>query len=156
MARTVDYDHIAKTYDRRYQENDYSGVEASLIAFVGEHSDQDILEVGCGTGHWLRSLDGAGIRVTGADVSARMLAQARVQAPRAALVQGAAECLPWASESFDRVFCINALHHFQDKIAFLAVASAEDRDESLLLHAKLRLYATFGTVPSSRQQEGRV
>jgi hypothetical protein len=33
-----------------------------------------------------------------------------------------------------------------------AAASAEDRGESLFLHADLRLYATFGTVPSSRQQ----
>src|SRR5688572_13954810 len=74
MARTVDYDHIADTYDRRYQVNDYSGVEAALKAFVGEYSDQRILEVGCGTGHWLRSLDGGGIRVTGTDTSARMLA----------------------------------------------------------------------------------
>ncbi len=32
-----------------------------------------------------------------------------------------------------------------------AAASAEDRGESLFLHADLRLYATFGTVPSSRQ-----
>jgi hypothetical protein len=37
-----------------------------------------------------------------------------------------------------------------------AVASAEDRGESLFLHADLRLYATFGTVPSSRQQQGDV
>ena len=51
-----------------------------------------------------------------------MLAHARVQAPRATLVQGAAERLPWARESFDRVFCINALHHFQDKIAFFSEA----------------------------------
>jgi hypothetical protein len=45
MARSVDYDQIAHTYDRRYQENDYSGVEAALIAFAGEHFDQRVLEV---------------------------------------------------------------------------------------------------------------
>jgi hypothetical protein len=33
-----------------------------------------------------------------------------------------------------------------------AVASAEDRGESLFLHADLHLYATFGTVPSSHGQ----
>jgi ubiquinone/menaquinone biosynthesis C-methylase UbiE len=124
MARHVDYDHIAKTYDRRYQENDYSGVLAALMVFVGEHSNQHILEVGCGTGHWLRSLDGGETRVTGVDASARMLARARVQAPRAVLVQRAAERLPWAGESFDRVFCINALHHFRDKVAFLREAQS--------------------------------
>ena len=122
MARSVDYDHIAHLYDRRYQENDYSGVEAALIAFVGEYFDQRVLEVGCGTGHWLRSFGGRGIRMTGLDFSAQMLAYAKAQAPSATLARGSAEHLPFASESFERVFCINALHHFQDKVAFLREA----------------------------------
>jgi SAM-dependent methyltransferase len=119
MARNVDYDQIAKTYDQRYKENDYSGVVAALMAFVGEHFDGHILEVGCGTGHWLRSLDSCKTRVMGLDASAQMLACARVEAPGAVLVQGVAESLPWIGESFDRVFCINALHHFRDQAAFL-------------------------------------
>jgi hypothetical protein len=67
----LDYDLIADTYDRRYQVNDYSGVETALIAFVGEHCDQRVLEVGRGIGHWLRSLGDSGIRMTGLDASAR-------------------------------------------------------------------------------------
>jgi SAM-dependent methyltransferase len=122
MARSVDYDHIAKTYDRRYQQNDYSGVEGALSAFIGEYFDQRVLEVGCGTGHWLRSLGSGGIRVMGLDASAQMLAYAKTQAPGARLAQGSAERLPWTNESFDRVFCINAFHHFHDKVAFLAEA----------------------------------
>jgi ubiquinone/menaquinone biosynthesis C-methylase UbiE len=122
MTRRVDYDHIARTYDQRYELNDYSGVEAALVAFVGDRFDQRVLEVGCGTGHWLRSIGGRGIRVTGLDASAQMLSYAKTQAPRAVLAQGSAERLPWATESFDRVFCINAFHHFQDKIAFLTEA----------------------------------
>jgi ubiquinone/menaquinone biosynthesis C-methylase UbiE len=122
MARRVDYDRIAKTYDRRYQENDYSGVEAALAAFVGELFEQRVLEVGCGTGHWLRCFGSCGIRAMGVDASAHMLAYAKIQAPKAALVRGVAERLPWASASFDRVCCLNALHHFQDKAAFLTEA----------------------------------
>ena len=122
MARRVDYDPIAATYDRRYQDNDYAGVEAALTAFVGEPADQRVLEVGCGTGHWLRSLSGRGIRVIGLDLSAPMLAQAKTQAPEAAVARGTADRLPWAHDSFDRVFCINALHHFHDKAAFLKEA----------------------------------
>ena len=141
MAPTVDYDRIAKTYDRRYQENDYSGVLAALVAFVGEHSDQHILEVGCGTGHWLRSLHRCETRVSGVDASARMLARARVQAPRAVLVQGAAERLPWTGESFDRVFCINALHHFRDKVAFLREAMRVLRPSGQLMTVGLDPHA---------------
>jgi catechol 2,3-dioxygenase-like lactoylglutathione lyase family enzyme len=48
MARSVNYDDIATTYDRRYQQNDYSGVEAALNGFVGEHVDQPT---------WTRSME---------------------------------------------------------------------------------------------------
>ena len=141
MIPRVDYDQIAATYDRRYQQNDYSGVEAALIAFVGEHFDQRVLEVGCGTGHWLRLLSDSGTRVTGLDVSAQMLAYARSQVPKAALAQGSAEHLPCASDSFERVFCINAFHHFQDKAAFLSEAMRVLRPGGLMMTVGLDPHA---------------
>ena len=141
MTRSVDYDQIAASYDRRYQRNDYSGVEAALIAFVGEHFDQRVLEVGCGTGHWLRLFCGSGIRVTGLDASAQMLAKAKAQARGAALAQGFAERLPLTSESFDRVFCINAFHHFHDKVAFLTEARRVLRPGGLLMSVGLDPHA---------------
>jgi SAM-dependent methyltransferase len=49
-----------------------------------------------------------------------MLAQAQLRLPGVPLVQGTAELLPWPAASFDRVFCINAFHHFTDKATFLA------------------------------------
>ncbi len=117
----LDYDTIADAYDRRYSRNDYSGVESALTAFVGKHLDGRVLEVGCGTGHWLRVLVERGIRVAGLDASIGMLARGKAQA-HCPLVQGLAEHLPWASASFDRVFCVNAFHHFQNKGAFVAEA----------------------------------
>jgi ubiquinone/menaquinone biosynthesis C-methylase UbiE len=123
MYPIVNYDPIARTYDRRYVDNDYSGVDETIVAFVGPGFNGRILEVGCGTGHWLRSLRERGVRVAGVDLSASMLEYARAQAPDAALVQGSAENLPWAHGSFDRVFYINAFHHFQDKVASLREAA---------------------------------
>jgi ubiquinone/menaquinone biosynthesis C-methylase UbiE len=141
MARSADYDHIARTYDRRYSENDYAGVEAALVAFVGESCGQRVLEVGCGTGHWLQLIAERGISMTGLDASAQMLAHARAQAPGAALAQGSAERLPWARESFGRVFCINALHHFHDKVAFLAETIRVLRPGGLLMTVGLDPHA---------------
>ena len=122
MLPRVDYDTIASTYERRYRDNDYSGVENALIAFVGQNPAARVLEVGCGTGHWLRFLAGRGSRVAGLDASSGMLACAHAQDRRTAVVHGMAEHLPWAAESFDRLFCVNALHHFRDKRTFLAEA----------------------------------
>jgi len=120
--RRPDYDAIAASYDRRYVDNDYSGVEQALIAFIGEHLRGGVLEVGCGTGHWLRLLGERGIRAAGLDASKNMLDYARAQATGATLAQGRAESLPWAGGAFDRLFCINAFHHFADKVAFLSEA----------------------------------
>ena len=119
---SVNYDSIAANYDRRYAINDYSGVEEAWLAFVGQDFAGRVLEVGCGTGHWLRLLAERGIRVAGVDASHNMLDYAHDQAPRAALAHARAEHLPWATEAFERLFCINALHHFEDKRRFLAEA----------------------------------
>src|SRR5436305_1167507 len=53
-ARVADYDSIAARYDRRYDLHDYAGVRETLLGFIGE--SRAILEVGCGTGHWLTAL----------------------------------------------------------------------------------------------------
>lgn len=121
MKRRVDYDAVAKGFDRRYADNDYSGVDRTLDAFVGA-APLDALEVGCGTGHWLARLCAGGHRVAGLDASEGMLAKARETAPAAELAHGRAESLPWADARFDRVFCVNAYHHFDDGPAFLREA----------------------------------
>jgi len=51
-----------------------------------------------------------------------MLARARDVALGARLVRGRAEQLPFPDESFDRLFCVNALHHFDDRVQFFAEA----------------------------------
>jgi ubiquinone/menaquinone biosynthesis C-methylase UbiE len=119
LIRYADYDQIAQTYDRRYERNRYAGVERVLRQFVGNRPGLQILEVGCGTGHWLRVLHESENHMAGLDFSAQMLARAHTLVPGMDLIRGRAEHLPWPAGSFDRVFCINAIHHFADKPAFL-------------------------------------
>ena len=121
MERRTDYDAIAGSYDRRYSDNDYSGVERALLAFLGARRTR-ALEVGCGTGHWLAVLGAAGHAAFGIDASRGMLAQARRSAPRTALLHARAERLPLRDASVERVFCVNAFHHFGDKPAFVVEA----------------------------------
>jgi ubiquinone/menaquinone biosynthesis C-methylase UbiE len=131
--RHANYDQIAGSYDARYERNSYEGVERALRDFIGSESGLQVLEVGCGTGHWLGSLRTLDIQLTGLDFSAGMLSQARRRLPEIPLIRGTAERLPWRAESFDRVFCINALHHFPDKVAFLAETRRLLRPGGMLL-----------------------
>lgn len=117
---SVDYDLVAHGYDARYGQNRYDGIGDYLRRFLAQRRGV-IAEVGCGTGHWLAALlrEEVGTLV-GLDVSAGMLNRARQAAPAALLVRGTAMRLPWASGAFDAVYCVHALHHFEDKAAFLA------------------------------------
>jgi len=117
--RPVDYDGVASEFDRRYAHNEYDGTNSALAHFVGA-GNPATLEVGCGTGHWLALL-GARLELTaGIDPSSAMLERAQPTATRALLVRATAERVPFDAGSFDRVFCINALHHFGDPTAFIA------------------------------------
>jgi ubiquinone/menaquinone biosynthesis C-methylase UbiE len=126
-GRIADYDRIAGRYDHRYDLHTYAGVREALLSFVGSESVSAVLEVGCGTGHWLAEIWGAEAPIerpflAGVEPAAGMLARAREAAPAARLVRARAEALPWQDGAFDRVVCINALHHFADRASFLAEA----------------------------------
>src|SRR5205085_11480044 len=96
-----------------------------FLDFKDSGSHAAALEAGCGTGHWLRRMAAgcaAGLRIVGIDTSAEMLQQARLPGGSVELAQATAEALPLADASFDRVYCVNALHHFAGKAIFIADA----------------------------------
>lgn len=119
-GRVTDYDRIADRFDTRYRFYGYDGVRETLLNFLGPGPNA-ILEVGCGTGHWL-GVAGERAIMAGVDPSMAMLHRARTAAPAALLVQARAEDPPWRDATFDRIFCVNALHHFTDRTRFFAEA----------------------------------
>ena len=121
-ARITNYDRIADRFDKRYAIYSYDGVRETLVGFLGE-APAAVLEVGCGTGHWLAAVLARERRIlAGIDPSAPMLERARIAAPSARLVRARAEDLPWRDRTFDRIFCVNALHHFADRYRFFEEA----------------------------------
>jgi ubiquinone/menaquinone biosynthesis C-methylase UbiE len=119
--RIADYDSIADRFDRRYSLYKYDGVRDALVNFLTPMVPS-ALEVGCGTGHWLREMAGHATLLAGVEPSGPMLDRARAAAPQAHRVRARAEELPWRDASFDRIFCVNALHHFSDRDLFFAEA----------------------------------
>ena len=86
-----------------------------------------ILEVGCGTGKWLADLSASTLyakasRVFGLDLSMGMLRQAHRREPPLRLTRGRAEQLPFPAATFDLVYCVNAIHHFDRPRAFISEA----------------------------------
>jgi ubiquinone/menaquinone biosynthesis C-methylase UbiE len=122
MALRVDYSEIAPTYDARYALGPYDGVRAALRALLTGKNPEYTLEAGCGTGYWMSALGDLVLRSYGLDHSLEMLRKAHERDSRGALVRATAEVLPFREATFDLIFCINAIHHFQGIEQFIAEA----------------------------------
>jgi len=122
VAQRVDYDRLAPTYDARYAGDQRSGTGAALRALVEARQARDVLEVGCGTGHWLGELQPLVARACGLDLSSGMLCRARDKEASLSLVRGRASQLPFDGATFDLVYCVNAIHHFDRPRAFVQEA----------------------------------
>jgi ubiquinone/menaquinone biosynthesis C-methylase UbiE len=115
---TSGYNRVSGGYNGRYEQNPLPGVAATLRDLVAQTGARRVLEVGCGTGHWLETLAPDLDLIVGLDPSAGMLTQAQARPGRIDLVQGRDDALPFAAGSFDLVYVVNALHHFNDKPGF--------------------------------------
>ena len=121
MMRRVNYDQISGVYDQRYRAGGPAGIARCLWKVADQTGGRRMLEVGCGTGYWLTLLPKDGIRC-GLDCSVGMLEKARQRDDSLRLVPGTADRLPFDQNAFDLVFCVHALHHFDDPATFVREA----------------------------------
>jgi ubiquinone/menaquinone biosynthesis C-methylase UbiE len=145
MPGRVNYDSIASTYNRRFSEQRQSGILLALEEWVQTLGAERVLEVGCGTGHWLARLCFPARRNYGLDFSAGMLAQAQQREIELDLLQGRAEEMPFPDGSFDLVYCVNAIHHFQRQSDFIWQARRMLRPGGVL--------AVFGMDPHNHRKD---
>lgn len=139
----VEYDSISTSYDKRYRTNAIAGVGNALAELALALDARRILEVGCGTGHWLEGLRAPCRELYGLDLSAGMLGQAQ-EIDDLHLAQSYGARLPHAEGSFDLVYCVNAIHHFNDPRGFVAEARRLLRPGGAL--------AVVGTDPHGRRE----
>ena len=92
------------------------------IRRVGIAAGQAVLDVGCGTGVFLRLAADRGARVFGLDASEALLRIARERVPEADLRAGDMQFLPYEDDRFDTVTGFNAFFFAADMVAALREA----------------------------------
>jgi ubiquinone/menaquinone biosynthesis C-methylase UbiE len=70
-----------------------------------------VLDVGCGTGRWVRRLEEHGLSVVGIDQSSEMLSLARKRGTLSPMVSGEVQNLPFRDESFECVSAVTVIQH---------------------------------------------
>jgi len=106
-------EQIARRYEAWYEAGEGRRADALEKALLlkmvqGFPGARDLLEVGCGTGHFTRWFARLGLRAVGLDLSPAMLAEARGR-DGIPLILGDAACLPFADGSFELVALITTL-----------------------------------------------
>jgi SAM-dependent methyltransferase len=108
---------------------DWSELEAQqrpsyeeTIRRAGIGAGQTVLDVGCGSGAFLRLAADHGATVCGLDASAALLEIARERVPEADLSQGDLQHLPYADDSFDAVTGFCSFFFADDMVAALREA----------------------------------
>jgi ubiquinone/menaquinone biosynthesis C-methylase UbiE len=112
------FDEKAATWPAKYAARGRLANRLTQLADTAGHhitSGGRVLDLGCGSGELSRQLAAAGLRVTGCDISANMLARAVVGDPTAAveLVRLAPDwrTLPFPAATFDAVVAASVLEY---------------------------------------------
>lgn len=108
------YDEIADVYDQRYDHRDrgkqyYDHIAQAVLDQIG--TGGELLDIGCGTGLFIRRYLKHGGSVTGIDISSGMIRRATRLFPQVDFLVGNAESLPFNNDSFDSISSLLAFSY---------------------------------------------
>ena len=111
------FDRWSEDYDSGPNSKWLQAWQTKIIEIMSPQADEQILDVGCGTGFAVRQLSQrlwAG-KVCGLDISQAMLTKAKTNTAdceNVELILGDAENLPLENKQFDKLMCANCFHYF--------------------------------------------
>jgi len=117
----IDYNKIACEYGKHRQVHPEVLRGLLFAGAIGRASR--VLEVGCGTGNYIRALQQAsGGSCWGIDPSRDILARARKRPSKVNFQLGRAERLDFPQDFFDLVFSVDVIHHLRDRAEYFQEA----------------------------------
>ena len=145
------FDRVAHVYDetRGMPPEVAASVTAGLLAPLGEVSAAPrLLEVGIGTGRIAVPLAAAGVRVTGIDISSKMLAALREKRRDIDVLFAEAAQPPFREATFDAVLFVHILHLVPDAEATIRATLPLVRSGGVVLYG-----GSDGPVVQNRADE---
>ncbi|OGU55211.1 MAG: hypothetical protein A2V66_00680 [Ignavibacteria bacterium RBG_13_36_8] len=115
----INYNSLAKSYNKRYTASPLEGIGKEIDKIANNLKPNRILEIGCGTGHWLKKISDSNSLLYGIDYSIGMLSQAKRYAKKSQMICADANNLPLKKNVFNFILCVNAIHHFTDPHKFI-------------------------------------
>ena len=103
-GRSISFDRAAEYYDRTRRLTPEASAALTGLLANQLRDRQPTLEIGVGTGLVSLPLHEMGVRMTGVDLSAGFIAEARGRAAEVEWVHGDMRELPWTSR-FDAAIC---------------------------------------------------
>ncbi|MEF8835624.1 MAG: methyltransferase domain-containing protein [Candidatus Thermoplasmatota archaeon] len=136
------FDEIAPVYDY-FSWLFLPDIENYILNDVKLGENDEVLDVGGGTGKLIKTVLKENPRVKGyvLDRSRGMMERAPIKQE---VIMGDSANLPFGSDSFDFVFCVDALHHFEDKNKSLTemIRVSRPDGEIIILELDLEKYIT--------------
>jgi SAM-dependent methyltransferase len=112
----------ARAADWALNEEQQTPTYEEVTRRLGLRDGHRVLEVGCGTGVFLRMAADRGVAVSGIDASRELVAIARERVPEADVRVGEMQALPHADNEFDAVLGFNAFFFAADMVEALREA----------------------------------
>lgn len=126
------YNTIGEDYDVTRRAD--PAILETLCRLLGLKQDCRYLDIACGTGNYTIGLNSVGGHWSGADVSEKMLSEAREKSGAVDWQQADVEDLPWDDKAFHGGVCTLATHHFPDlHSAFLEIGRVMDIGASFVV-----------------------
>jgi len=120
-----DFGPLVQDYDRWYETpigQSYDHVQKQDVRHLLRPAKphERLMDVGCGTGHWSSFFASMGYRVTGIDISPKMIGMARAAVPECGFEIADACNLPFEDMSFDVVDSMATLEFISDPAAAIS------------------------------------